>query len=536
MQATKVSDLLPISDDDKQPHAYQVFGLEGGEQDSQKVKDAILATVKRLKEQKPYSDPKVWKKAAKLVQQAETILSDPARRGELDAMFGIVQVSQEPTSSLASPSMSSPEYDPLAAMLPSSDPLADILPAVNPISSPAANPISSLSPIVPASSEVPMPSVPMPVAGPVSGGNHISIKGVAPRRRRRAKTNWFLVLSTLGLFAIVGMLAYFVFLGPGELAITSKDGQLTIRKGAAPTIDDQVVAAKGQSQSESHGRDDFDQVLRQSLTRGIETSTSESANDDLATMGREEPEPNSGLPPKLQKLLDEKPAEEIPEMTMPSPETKEVPETPSNMQEANEDPAVMMTVEPPMESGTVEMTHEMVQATDQQIEQLRELMRGAKWKQMTQAASDLKEAVLTEDQRKEVDSLYELADLATYYYGAIERGILSRQAAETIKVTDALTIAIVEVGPDLLVIRYAGRNKTFKFDELPLTISHRMAEFILPTDKETNLAAKACFQSLAPKSTSEYRKESIDWLVSIDGEVPGADPKKLAETIKQLFR
>ena len=97
MHATKVSDLLPISDDDKHPHAYQVFGLEGGEQDHRKIKAAISATVKKLKEQKSDADPKVWKQAAKLVQQAEVILSDPQKRVELDAMFGVVHVAETST-------------------------------------------------------------------------------------------------------------------------------------------------------------------------------------------------------------------------------------------------------------------------------------------------------------------------------------------------------------------------------------------------------------------------------------------------------
>ena len=380
----------------------------------------------------------------------------------------------------------------------------------------------------------------MPVTTTSNFGNDLSIKGVTPRRRRRSKTNWLLVMLTLGLFAVVGILGFFVFFGPGELAITSQDGQLTIRKGAPPAPDNLTRELPINPPLEARDRREFDPVMPKPLANGMDVPPSDVPADDLASLGKPG-DPNSGLPPELQKLLDEepdagKPDAENPEMTMSPTETNEVSETTPKMAESTDEPTTMMSVEPPMESGPVEVSDETVAATNQQIEQLRGLIREAKWKQMTPAASDLKESVLTDEQRNEVESLDELADLATYYYGAIERGIASRQPAETIKVTDSLTIAIVEVGPDLLVIRYAGKNKTYKFDELPLILSHRMAEFALPTDKATNLAAKACYQAIAPKSNQDYRNESIEWLVSIDGDVPGAHPKQLAETIKQLFR
>ena len=38
MRATKLSDLLPIPEGVSDPHAYQVFGLAGGEQDAAKIK------------------------------------------------------------------------------------------------------------------------------------------------------------------------------------------------------------------------------------------------------------------------------------------------------------------------------------------------------------------------------------------------------------------------------------------------------------------------------------------------------------------
>ena len=67
MSATKISDLLPFPDSITDPHPYQVFGLEDGEQDTAKISKAIQGVVAKLKSVKNDTDPKLWAKAAKLV-------------------------------------------------------------------------------------------------------------------------------------------------------------------------------------------------------------------------------------------------------------------------------------------------------------------------------------------------------------------------------------------------------------------------------------------------------------------------------------
>ena len=85
MPATKISDLLPIPEGTKKPHAYQVFGLEGGEQDGEKIKAAVQAVYDQLRIAKDNTDPKLWRTAAKVVEKARAILSDPQKRAALDA-------------------------------------------------------------------------------------------------------------------------------------------------------------------------------------------------------------------------------------------------------------------------------------------------------------------------------------------------------------------------------------------------------------------------------------------------------------------
>ncbi|MGI9470956.1 MAG: hypothetical protein ACR2NZ_05465, partial [Rubripirellula sp.] len=135
MPATKISDLLPISESTGNPHAYQVFGLEDGEQDNATISKAIQSVVAKLKAVKADTDPKLWAKAAKLVQQSRVTLANAESKAQLDARFGIIAVTDESPASA----------DPLASVLPSSDPLANILPAEDPLAT--ANSQASTDPL-----------------------------------------------------------------------------------------------------------------------------------------------------------------------------------------------------------------------------------------------------------------------------------------------------------------------------------------------------------------------------------------------------
>lgn len=121
MSASNLSDLLPIPDGVAKPHAYQVFGLDGGERDDQKVSEAMRKTYAHLKAAKASSDPAIWKKAAKMAEAARKLLSDPEQRRELDARFGVIDEEPDSADVLAE------DDDPLASVLPGVDPLSGTL-------------------------------------------------------------------------------------------------------------------------------------------------------------------------------------------------------------------------------------------------------------------------------------------------------------------------------------------------------------------------------------------------------------------------
>ena len=141
MSVSKLSDLLPIDPSVAKPNAYQVFGLNGGEQDAATVTAAMQRVYEGLKDSKATADPTVWKQAAKLAEAARKLLEDPERRCALDVTLGVSAVgslhfgvpqpeTKSPGSESAVPNGAVPngaganEHDPLAGLLPTSDPFS----------------------------------------------------------------------------------------------------------------------------------------------------------------------------------------------------------------------------------------------------------------------------------------------------------------------------------------------------------------------------------------------------------------------------
>jgi hypothetical protein len=373
------------------------------------------------------------------------------------------------------------------------------------------------------------------------------------------------MLLSLGLFAVVGLLGYFVFYGPGELSISKSDGQFTIRTGQASRGDTSLGDRDRFPTAPARRAAPTDDAFRQALDTGFRAEADAGAwasadrsdamppADPVQTASQyiEEPMPIDSFPssavgettstPALTSQAGDgetetsPPRENAPSVAAQSNETDRSDQVNAPEVPGSGDKSGVLGVEAPVESGPTEMSDEMVAAADAKIDAIEEMIRNSDWERMKPAAESLLESLMTDAQREQAETLYQLVDLATYYRGAIRRGIAGRQGAESIPVTEALRIGIVSVEPDQLTIRYAGKNKSYAFDELPMILAHALAEFALPQDQATNLAAKACYQAMAPNSHDEYRQEAIDWLISTDGDVAGADPKKIADLIHHLY-
>lgn len=549
MPATKISDLLPIAPGTRQPHPYQVLGLEDGEQDPKVITRAIKRSIASLKAAKPQADDKVWKRAALLVKQAQEVLTSPEQKAELDARFGIVSTEAIPDSPGAAP-------DPLIGVLPPgdplqskpTDPLAAVLPSSNPLA-PASfdtelpRPSSDWSHVEPATAETSerAPSIGElkssdAASAEIDGGraaqdSTVEINSPAPvsvqpakkkKKRKRSSTGMFL-LATFAVvcLAIVGGLVFFLLYGPGELAITKGDGGISISTQPRPN-DDGVASAPPAAPPPrptpkdpimgSLGKDRSPSLLKK--PSGIASSLPEDS-DNLRS-------PTVPMTPEV---------DSTPEMMQPPPSIAS-------------DPAAELSVDemPTMQSDAgIEMQAEMeppdeatIAAADQALDRVRQLIRTADWKAMKPAAEAVLEQRMTPTQQRDAEALQELADLAVYYRGGIERAVADLKVGDDFEVVDDFRVIVVETGPDLLVVRFNAKNRSFTLDELPWSLAHKLATFSMPQSPSSQ-AAKAAYQSIAPKSNNADRQQALEWLDGIQGEVEGANPQRLSETIRSLF-
>jgi hypothetical protein len=95
-------------------------------------------------------------------------------------------------------------------------------------------------------------------------------------------------------------------------------------------------------------------------------------------------------------------------------------------------------------------------------------------------------------------------------------------------------VIVVEKGDDFIAIQFNARKKTYKFDELPFSLAHKLASFTI-SDSPTNLAAKSVYQAISPKSNEDTRKESLEWLNGMGGGIEGADPKRIIDSLQTMF-
>lgn len=562
MSATKISDLLPIPEGTVSPHAYQIFGLEVGESDQQVLKSAVQATVNRLRDAKAQTDPTLWKKAAQLVQQARVTLADPAKKGELDARFGIVSLEPpepNPTGPAQETEAARPvaKADPLAGILPPSNPLAAVTPAaitpaaidpaaVTPAapSQPAAMPPGLFGVATPASTPANTPPQQSPMMGPTAGtAPSIAIPAVSPTpvvrpvvrspkrgggRKRRGMGGLFFGGFMLSMVALIGAIVYFMIFGPGELAITSRDGEFKI--STQPPTSSPVVVAPSDAATRSAKpaprppRDPVMGTMGGSMpppTMGAQNASQLTAPEMPTSDPMDEPAPSPTPGPGM--MGPGMPGPGMPEPGMMEP-TDMTDQTPNTMQ-PDPDPVASTPESDPDQTE--------IAAAEAAIKRTTDSILAADWAKMKAVAEATMAMPMTREQKSTAMRLYELADLATYYHGGITRGLKDLKAGNDFEVTPDFRIVIVEVGEDFLAVQYDGKNRTFPRDEFPFPLAEKLASFAIDPGPTMD-ASRAAFQAIAPKTNDGYRDKSIETLRSLAGQVEGVDTAGIARLIESF--
>ncbi len=206
--------------------------------------------------------------------------------------------------------------------------------------------------------------------------------------------------------------------GPGELAITKQDGELKITTKPVESNRAPQVSQPEPVEKKQRKRRPFDPVMGE-LVASPPPPTAPNQPSELAIALQ------SSIPPEL---AESSPMVSPPDQPQPDPSP----------------PTAAPAVDP--------LTDEMIADADKGLDRVRTLIREAKWNEMKAAAESMLESSMTKAQQADAEALYELADLATFYRGSIERAVAKLNAGDEVKINDVRVI-VVEKGDDLLVVR-----------------------------------------------------------------------------------
>ncbi len=536
MAESKLSDLLPIDGSVANPNAYQVFGLHGGGHDDATVGQAIRRVYARLKQTKPTADPNVWKQAAQLAESARQVLEDSDRRQKLDQVL-VAAGSTTAAGAVAEEHRAvATEDDPLAGLLPPVDPLAGVKPlppatqnnaavlGVPPGVSPAASVLGTPPTPAPQPADQPPPT-PQAAATPalsLDAGGQSRPAGWSPsksvRKKRRKKNTgmlWFGVFVVAMLGGIIGLLH---FLNQGRrIAInTSPEQGVVVAQPMQPPA--------GSVRAPRRAGDD---VLPGAPASGVAGALRRQRDDRPNGSGLGQANPLNNPQPAMEPSAPMQPP------TSPNPMPAEPNPEPAPMTEPSQpEPEPMAAA---MSESSPQPDPQMVAANRAKMKAVETLIQTAEWDRMKPAAGELLKLELSPEQAARASSIYDIADLAVYYRGAIERGLASLQTGNEFAYIDNIKMIVVEATPQSVTLRYNRRDKSFTLDELPPRLTESLVALTLPMDKPDTIAAQALYRLIHPATNDAYRDDAFESLASVDGQLDQVDTKTLQTLAQELL-
>ena len=173
------------------------------------------------------------------------------------------------------------------------------------------------------------------------------------------------------------------------------------------------------------------------------------------------------------------------------------------------------------------------------IDKARDAIRTADWDLMKPLAETAESVAVTPEQKQLAETIFQYADLATFYRGAVTRAVPALSFGQEIQITETMKAMVHEADESHLTIN-RGKDgsgkpqlKSFPINEIPLILAHALAPYQLDMDSPEGQAAKAAYQAIGPFATAGRRSESIEILRGLQ-KVEGADPKGLADFLASL--
>jgi hypothetical protein len=242
------------------------------------------------------------------------------------------------------------------------------------------------------------------------------------------------------------------------------------------------------------------------------------------------------VPREPTKVIDPpvKPPLPMPPMKQSPPE--EMPEKPPMKVVDPDPPKPTPPPEPPKESPpTPEELAALTKETKSALEALGEYnfaAANASFDKLTTLAK------LPEHKAK-ISRLKRTAELAQEFREAMERTIAKLDAGSEIKISSTTVVSVVEVGPNKLILRELGMNKTYTYNDLKMGIAVKLAEMSLPmVDANARLAKGAyVFIDKRPDSSEVTKRDKIKKVEGFwkEAELMGADVIDLMKVLTDTY-
>ncbi len=120
-----------------------------------------------------------------------------------------------------------------------------------------------------------------------------------------------------------------------------------------------------------------------------------------------------------------------------------------------------------------------------------------------------------------VERLQMLSHYAQEFRAALRDAVKKLKAGEAITVKNT-TVGVVETFPneDKIILRIAGMNRTYRFEDLPIGLAVALADMWLDQKQPGTLIIKASYVLAHKSATDEMRQKARQWLDEAKGNLP----------------
>ena len=553
-----LSDLLPIPPGVTKPNAYDVFGLNFGEQDNEIIQSTIRSVIANLKAQKSNSDSKRWKAAARLATDAKDVLADPGRKEQMDQQRTKIAASSVPESFAAQANSVITNHDPLAGLLPDSDPLLayemdsalnseftenetneetstvetesslnveslqgllseSLLP-----SNDSFSPQDLLDSIENVSSDADSIEIPgFDETSPEPTGN-VKLKKPVTNRRRRSKTGMMIpAVFAVSCFGIVGLVLYFIINKPGVVVTVSNDGfSVNAANDEANADEAPAVVEKPRNADPPKPADPVMGSLGPDSKQGKEIGNNAKLSDPIPK------DADDQKPEKPEQMSDT----DSGDGAVTPPDGKPIDSMDKQNPQGDPPPDLTKPQDPSMEA----LSPEVLEEANQVLQNAAKAIADANWDQMNSIANSMLDQEMSAEQKERAEELFQVIDLAIFYRTAIIDSISNLNVGNDFEVTDDFRVIVVETTPNSIVVRYNTQNKSYTIDDLPWPLAHKLASFEV-SGAAFSTAAKSVYQFIAPKTNAGLREQALQWIDEIQTDLDGTEKEMIGSTHRSLI-